>query len=407
MPLSSSSSPGSILLIGNYQRDAQESMRRFAQMLRDGLSARGLEAEQIVPAAVFGRWLPTWSGVGKWLAYIDKYVLFPFQLRRRVRRLGAAAVVHICDHSNAVYMPAAQSAGHRVLVTCHDLGAVRGALGEATDCPATRTGKILQSWIARSLGRAELIACISIATQEDVERLIRRPDGTRPETRLVHLGLNAPYRALSDAESAARLRTIAGFAPEVPFVLNVGSSLRRKNRAGVLRIFAAARREAPSLRMVFAGEALPPDLLALMAQLGVGDAVTQVIGPAQDILEALYSRALALLFPSRFEGFGWPAIEAQACGCPVLASDAGSLGEVVGDSGFVRPPGAEADFAGELGRLLREPAARTEWTQRGFANIGRFAADTMIGHYVHLYDELRPAAAISQAAALTPEVRAA
>jgi glycosyltransferase involved in cell wall biosynthesis len=183
--------------------------------------------------------------------------------------------------------------------------------------------------------------------------------------------------------------------------------LRRKNRAGVLRIFAAAREKWPSLRLVFAGEALPPDLAELMTQLRVEDAVTQVVGASHVVLEALYSRAVALLFPSRFEGFGWPPIEAQACGCPVLSSDAGSLGEVVGNSGFVRPPDAEADFAAELVRLLRDPAARAEWTQRGFANIGRFGADTMIGRYLNLYDALRPAPALGQAAPLTPEVRPA
>jgi glycosyltransferase involved in cell wall biosynthesis len=404
---SSPTGPGRILLVGNYDRDGQESMRRFAQMLLDGFAARGTAAELIVPAGVLGRWLPTWSGIGKWLAYFDKYVLFPLRLRRRVRRLPADAVVHICDHSNAVYVPAAGSAGHRVLVTCHDLGAVRGALGEATDCPATRTGKILQRWIARSLGGADLIVCVSSATRQDVERLIRRPDGTPPETRLLPLGLNAPYRALEPVEAESRLGTIPGFVPDAPFVLNVGSSLRRKNRAGVLRIFAAAREKWPSLRLVFAGEALPPDLAELMTQLRVEDAVTQVVGASHVVLEALYSRAVALLFPSRFEGFGWPPIEAQACGCPVLSSDAGSLGEVVGNSGFVRPPDAEADFAAELVRLLRDPAARAEWTQRGFANIGRFGADTMIGRYLNLYDALRPAPALGQAAPLTPEVRPA
>ena len=390
-----------VLLIGNYPRDGQESMLRFFAMLREGLAGRGIVAHAAAPAAVLGRWLPTWSGLGKWLAYFDKYVLFPLWLRLRVRRLDADAVVHICDHSNAVYQPAAASAGHRVLVTCHDLGAVRGALGEATDCPASRTGKILQSWISRSLARADWIACISSATRRDVGRLIRRRDGTRPASSLVLNGLNAPYRALEPAEAEARLRTIPGFDPGVPFVLNVGSSLRRKNRAGVLRIFAQTRTAWPAVRLVFAGEALPPELEALAQELGLSEAVTQVVGPSNALLEALYSRAFALLFPSRFEGFGWPAIEAQACGCPVLCSDAGALAEVVGESGFVRAPDAEAEFAGELVRLSRDPSARAEWVQRGFANGDRFAAETMIGHYVDLYAELPqalPAADTAEAA---------
>ena len=69
--------------------------------------------------------------------------------------------------------------------------------------------------------------------------------------------------------------------------------------------------------------------------------VVEVVKPTDGELEALYNRATCLLFPSKFEGFGWPAVEAQVCGCPVLCSDAGSLGEVVGDSAFVRPVGDE------------------------------------------------------------------
>ena len=363
-------------------------MLRFGQMLRAGLSGQGIATEIVAPAAILGRWLPTWSGAGKWLAYFDKYILFPLRLRWRVRALPGGAIVHICDHSNAVYVPAAASAGHRVVVTCHDLGAVRGALGEDTDCPATATGRILQRWIARSLGRADMIACVSSATRRDVDRLIRRPDGSRPDTRLVLNGLNAPYHPLAAEAADARLREIPGFDPGAPFVLNVGSSLRRKNRDAVLRIFAQAQAAWPEARLVFAGEALPASSVELMDQLGVAQRVTQVGGPSNAVLEALYSRAFALLFPSRFEGFGWPAIEAQACGCPVLSSDAGSLAEVVGQSGFVRPPGAEAEFASELIRMARDPAARAEWVRRGWDNVGRFDPETMLGRHAALYAEL-------------------
>ena len=106
------------------------------------------------------------------------------------------------------------------------------------------------------------------------------------------------------------------------------------------------------------------------------------------MLEALYNGALALLFPSRFEGFGWPAIEAQACGCPVLCSDAGSLGEVVGESAFVRAADDEEAFAGELRRLLSDDSARARWTEAGFRNVTRFDTETMINRYTELHEEL-------------------
>ena len=377
-----------VLLVGNYLPDGQESMLRFATMLFDGLRAQGMMVERMAPGAVLGRWVhPLRSSLGKWLAYVDKYVLFPLALRRRVRALPPNAVVHICDHSNAVYAPAASSAGNRVLVTCHDLGAVRGARGEATDCPASRTGKILQSWILRSLGRADMVACVSSATRADVLRLIPERNGRAPKTRLVLNGLNASYRPLDREEADTRLRAATAVNPEMPFLLNVGSSLRRKNRAGILRTLAHIK-DRWNGQVVFAGEALPEELATLADQLGVGSRVVQVIKPSHEVLEALYSRAWAMLFPSTFEGFGWPVIEAQACGCPVLCSDAGSLPEVVSDSAFVAPANDFAGFGDECLRLVNSHDARAKWIEKGFSNVQRFTTDTMLQHYGQLYREL-------------------
>ena len=378
----------SLLLVGNYEPDGQESMLRFARMMLDGLRARGQDVRLVSPRAFFGGWLPVAHGLGKWLAYVDKYVLFPWTLRRRVHALGPGAVVQICDHSNAMYVPAAASAGHPVLVVCHDLGAVRGALGEATDVPASRMGQVLQRWIARSLGRADLIACVSTATRRDVERLVRRPDGSLPHTELVLNGLNAPYFTVAPGEWRARLEAVPGIDPDAPYVLNVGSSLPRKNRAGVMRIFARLKDEWPAGRLIFAGEALTGDVRQLATTLGVSDRIVEVVKPSDRILEALYNGARALLFPSRFEGFGWPAVEAQACGCPVLCSDAGSLPEVVGESAFVRAADDEEAFAAELRRLLTDNAVRGRWADAGFQNVKRFRTETMLDRYVELHETL-------------------
>ncbi len=371
-----------VLLVGNYLPDEQESMLRFGRLLLEGLRGGGVEVELISPAPFFGRWLhPVRTALGKWLAYLDKYVLFPLALRRRVRTLPRGAVVHVCDHSNAVYVPEAASAGHRVLVTCHDLGAVRGARGEATDCPASRTGKLLQEWILRSLGRADLIACVSSATREDVRRLLPGAD-----TRLVLNGLNAPYSPLEAVEVESRLQQ-AGFDLRLPFLLNVGSSLRRKNREGILRTLGHIKDHWPG-QVVFAGEPLPEELTWLADELGVSARVVQIVKPSRAVLEALYNRAFAMIFPSTFEGFGWPVIEAQACGCPVLCSDAGSLPEVVGGSAFVCPAGDHAAFGEECVRLAESPPARLAWIEKGSANVRRFTTETMLGHYLALYREL-------------------
>src|SRR5947208_11705205 len=203
-----------ILLIGNYPLERQQSMERFAMMMLDGLTAAGIQAEVIRPQPFFGRFRFAGRVIGKWLAYLDKFVLFRRALARKLRE--RPALVHICDHSNAMYSKAVRELP--VVVTCHDLLAVRGALGEATDCPASAPGRILQRWIVRGLESAAAVACVSRATLRDAERLVRRTNG-KPVLELMTLGLSYPYRVLSAAETHERLARFPALNPDTEFVL--------------------------------------------------------------------------------------------------------------------------------------------------------------------------------------------
>lgn len=348
-------------------------------MLR-GLTNAGVAAELIAPRPVLGRFRAAGSFLAKWLGYIDKFVLFRRQLRAALRK--QPAVVHICDHSNAMY---SAGIGHSpVVVTCHDLLAVRGALGEETNCPASLTGKILQRWILRGLRRADEVVCDSLATETDARRLVSR--GGTPKIELVHLGLNYPFQILPEPEVTARLAKIPGFDQTTPFVLHVGSNLRRKNRDGALRIFALSK-DKWSGRLVFVGEPLTPVLRSLAERLGISGRVVEVPGASDALLEALYNRAIAMLYPSRFEGFGWPIIEAQACGCPVICSNAGPMPEAAGDAGLFHDPDDEAGFAADLLRL-RDPAERAIWSEKSLRNAGRFSTKEMVSQYIDIYRNL-------------------
>lgn len=359
-------------------------MRRFAKVMLDSLQKKGVPVELLVPAVYLGRARSSsLTGIGKWLAYLDKFVLFPFALRRRIRKMraqcgaGVRLVVHICDHSNSMY--ASTIRGIPVVITCHDLLAVRGALGESTDCPASPAGKWLQRWILRSLARASNVACVSSATKADADRML--PAGVR--TSLNPLGLNYPYRPISAGEADSRLLQIAALKQR--FILHVGSNLRRKNREGVLRIFAktVARWDG---QLVFAGQALSPSLRALANSLQISERIVEVSKPENDVLEALYNKAIALLFPSRFEGLGWPIIEAQACGCPVVCSRTGPMPEVAGEGAFLRDGDDEDGFAADILKLT-DPAERERCALRGFGNAKRFTTERMVMDYIRIYRE--------------------
>ncbi len=370
-----------VLLIGNYAPDRQQSMQRFGAMMRHGLSAAGVNVELIQPPALFGRIKIFGPFIAKWLAYIDKFFLFPMRLRRRLRT--RPDVVHICDHSNAVYVK--RCGRFPVIVTCHDLLAVRGALGEDTDCPASFAGRILQRWILRGLRQADAVACISEATADDAERLIGH-GVDRPHLSVVRMGLNYPYKKIPLEQARARLRGIPGFDVNIPFALHVGSNLRRKNRDAVIRIFAKTKDQWNG-RLVFAGDLLSDELLELAQRLNVADRIVQLHNPESEVLEALYNCATALLFPSRFEGFGWPIIEAQACGCPVICSNAGPLPETAGDAGFLHRVEDEDGFAADLIRLTN-PSKRDIWSEGSVQNAAKFSTEKMIGQYADIYRAL-------------------
>jgi len=369
-----------VLLIGNYPPDRQQSMQRFANMMLNGLTSAGVEAELIQSQPFFGKIRIFGDFASKWLGYIDKFCLFPRKLRRKIS--DSTEVVHVCDHSNAIYLSRLRQA--RTVVTCHDLLAVRGALGEETDCPASFTGRILQRWILSGLRCAKMIACVSSVTKKDAEALIAHNEENAPRIRLVPNGLNYPYKKLTPDVIRARLAGILD--PSRPSILHVGSNLRRKNREGVVRIFGLTKNDWNG-QLVLAGDSLSSELQSLGDALGISDRIVSVINPESELLEALYSSATALVYPSRFEGFGWPIVEAQACGCPVICSNREPMSEVAGSAALLHDVTDEAGFAADVLRLLH-PKERARWSEKSLENAAKYRAEEMIARYIALYREL-------------------
>ncbi|MGI8890241.1 MAG: glycosyltransferase family 4 protein, partial [Chthoniobacterales bacterium] len=373
--------PVMVLLIGNYPTDQQQSMQRFAMMMLRGLTAAGVPAELIRPQPFLGRFTLAGALVAKWLGYLDKFFFFPRSLRQKLSE--SVALVHVCDHSNAMYCAAARK--RPTVVSCHDLLAVRGALGEQTDCPPSATGKYLQRWIVAGLRKSNAVACASPATLRDAQRIIGEGEH-RPRLLLIPHGINHPYRPQEAARAKASLAQAADLDLERPFVLHVGSNLRMKNREGVLRTFALTKNDWKG-QMVFAGQRLTAELRALARELEMLDRIVEVEDPDNDLLEALYSMAMVLFFPSRFEGFGWPIIEAQACGCPVICSTREPMSEVGGDAALTVNVDDEPAMARAL-LSLTDPVERARWSEKSLLNAARFSAEEMIARYLELYRSL-------------------
>jgi glycosyltransferase involved in cell wall biosynthesis len=376
-----------VVLIGNYPLDQQESMLRFRNLLQEQLTAAGFVTESIFPRGYVGGLAPK-GGLAKWLGYVDKYIFFLPALASRLsairqKHAGRKVIVHICDHSNAVYVAMAKR-WFPVVVTCHDLLAVRGALGEDTDCPASGFGKLLQAAILRGLGRATAVVCVSRATESDLVRLLGAEAAKRSE--VIPLALNYAYRALTREEAQAVLNRAGIDLPYQGYVLHVGSSLPRKNREALLLSVAQIQDEWKGL-IVFAGEKLTGKEKALADSLGLGERVREISRPANETLAAIYSAAHAFIFMSRFEGFGWPVLEAQMSKCPVICSNRTSVPEVAGDGALVREPDDYAGIGADI-RRLQEPAIRESLIALGLKNARSYSNERMMSAYEQLYQRI-------------------
>lgn len=380
-------SPLHFILIGNYPPDRQESMIRFADLLAGGLKSRGHSVEILVPPPLLvGKKSGPGGGLRKWLGYVDKWILFPFQLRRVVRQRrrewGDRVRYHVCDHSNSPYL--AHLPEDRTAITCHDVLAIRGALGHPEAyCAASRTGVVLQRWILKNLRLARRVACVSHLTLTHLCEAVGEkspPAGWR----VVHNALNADFVKI-ETPAAEEILARQGLAVPRPFLLHVGSNLPRKNRRMLLQMIQQPDRAWPG-SICFAGEPADAELSGEARTLGLADRVHSVPRPDHQTLCALYSLAHAFVFPSFSEGFGWPLIEAQACGVPVIASNLEPLPEVSGGAALHADPHNAPAFAAAL-LTLNDPTARMSLIEQGVRNTGRFGLSQMIDGYLALHDQ--------------------
>lgn len=368
-----------ILLIGNYKPDIQESMQRFSGALKQGLADAGHSVRLIRPEPLLLNIFNPNQMIGKWIGYLDKFVIFPHRLRKA---LSWPDVVHICDHGNAMYLWLLYHIPH--VVTCHDVLAIRSGLGEVLQNRIGLTGRIFQKMILHGLKSARMIVCDSENTRADILRVARIK---KERARMIHPGLTYPYRSMNKAESEPYLKAI-NVSNSKPFFIHVGNNSWYKNRLGVLKIFRRLIRfsEFSDSNMIMVGKPFTPDMRKFINDQFLQKRVKEVRNIDNMTLNALYAAAAALIFPSLEEGFGWPIAEAQACGCPVFTTDRVPMTEAGGNAAiYMKDPEDEASCAKFIHDNLDMAVSRIE---AGFKNAKRFSLESMIRSYIEIYGML-------------------
>jgi glycosyltransferase involved in cell wall biosynthesis len=248
------------------------------------------------------------------------------------------------------------------LVTIHDLGYVH--FPEAHPRRQRLYLDFSTRWSARA---AAHVLAVSEATRHDlVTRYGISPDKITVAYHGRDEGL-APVRDLARIEAAKARHSITG-----DYFLCLGTLQPRKNLSGLIEAFATLRSE---VTLVLAGRRgwLYDDLFAQVRRLGLEGRISFPGYIPDGDKAALLSGALAFVFPSLYEGFGLPVLEAQACGCPVITSTTSSLPEVAGDGALLVDPIDTDAIANAMRRVAANPVLCQTLVERGFVNAHRFS----------------------------------
>lgn len=226
--------------------------------------------------------------------------------------------------------------------------------------------------------RARALITVSEFSRGEIEKRLGIP---AERIEVIPNGIDARFSP-ADEDEIALVRD----ARELPedYLLYVGSFVPHKNVPTLLRAYARLS-DAPKL--VLCGRN-PGQLRDEIDRLGITKRVVLLDGARDDELPALYSGATAFVFPSRYEGFGLPPLEAMACGAPTIVSNAGSLPEVTGGAALLFDPDDDVALAARLRELLDSPSRRSELALAGRVRAAQFRWQDAVTRTAALYRRL-------------------
>jgi glycosyltransferase involved in cell wall biosynthesis len=268
-------------------------------------------------------------------------------------------------HSPDFVLPPLRKA--RGILTVHDL-----AFLMRPECAHPHLRAYLEGVVPRSVRRARFVIADSENTRNDVVVLL----GAKAEdVEVVPGGVDERFRPVADPDLLKRARTFAKVG-DAPFIVAVGVLEPRKNLTTLMDAFALlkARGDLPDHKLVLGGGRgwLYEGIFAHHAESPVRDDILFPGFVPDDLLPALYSAADVLAFPSLYEGFGLPILEAMACGTPVVSSNTSCLPEVAEGAALMVDPERAEDLAESLLRLIADSDLRTDLRAKGLERAARY-----------------------------------
>ena len=353
------------------------SMQAYARMVEQALRRFGSDHYQVqtinlLQGCPTGPWLsPQW----RWrLQQLWLMLTASYQLNRL-----KVTLIHLLDGSFA-HILRGVSKQQRVVITVHDLIPLLQSQGYFPVPPPHRMARFLIDQGCRVLTHyRESLCSDSSSTAQDLSTV---------------LGMVTPppviYLSLRSELVQHRPTNLLHWSDRVwgnqRFLLHIGNNGFYKNRVGVLQTFAHIQKQFP-VRLIIAGAPLDQNLHKQAQSLGILQDIDVYPDPTDQQLAQLYEKASVLLFPSYYEGFGWPPLEAMLFGCPVVCANTGSLPEVVGDAALMAPPDDYSALAQHCLTFLNNPSQSEDFIERGLRNLERFTEAEMASKLIRFYSQ--------------------
>lgn len=365
-----------LVLLGHYRPVEGRSMAVFRELVQEGLRQRGHVVLSLTAPCIMGRFAPRGSAASKWLGYLDQLLLFPPLLFLWQVSWPDGTKIVVLDQALGPWVPWIRQ--RNPLIICHDLLALRASKGEFTEQSVGRSGQLYQRLIRWGFRCGKKFAAVSAASARDLQHEL----GPEPAAiTILHNPLPTGFWPENDQLGRSRVTNLSRSLKGSAYLLHVGGYWY-KNREGVCAVFAELQRRGSELKLVLVGHLEEAALAVLRAHPEIRDTVVHLPSVNLQDLRALYSCAAALLFPSWLEGFGWPVLEALACGCPVITTNRDPMREVAGEAAIYIPPcSSDAEARDQwvkttattvqnvLNRSLEEQQL---WNLRGLARAAEF-----------------------------------
>jgi glycosyltransferase involved in cell wall biosynthesis len=277
------------------------------------------------------------------------------------------------------------------VVTTHDMSTL--LFGEQSGYRSN----VRRSYLRRGLLRADRVMAVSIATRRDVQTVLGIPPNrirvvyNAPDPVFCPQGASQPSRNGHEIQ-----RVLDRYRIHYPFLLYVGRTNPQKNIPRLVEAFAVARGELQNqpayrdLRLIIIGDEIArhPSLRHAVIKSRVESSVRFLGFVPIETLCSFYQAASAFVFPSLYEGFGLPPLEAMACGTPVVCSHVSSLPEVVGDAAVIVNPENVFDIARGMKEILLDDNLRKRLIARGLEQVRQFSWERTASQVLQAYEEV-------------------